>query len=93
MLASKGDHAAPLLGLPSEHGAAVAADAREQAAGGGTTAAEQHAPPGGASPSKHARLASLDVVRGFAIALMIFVDELGGEFPRPSRFCRPFPLA
>ena len=36
-----------------------------------------------ASPSKHTRLASLDIVRGFAIALMIYVDELGGSaFPR-----------
>ena len=33
------------------------------------------------SPSKHKRLASLDVVRGFTIALMIFVDELGDAFP------------
>ena len=40
---------------------------------------------GGASPSKHKRLASLDVVRGFTIALMIFVDELGEAYPVRSR--------
>ena len=33
------------------------------------------------SPSNHPRLRSLDVVRGFTIALMIFVDETGGAYP------------
>ena len=32
------------------------------------------------SPSKHARLVSLDIVRGFTIALMIFVDEVGDVY-------------
>ena len=35
----------------------------------------------GASPSKHKRLQSLDIVRGFTIALMIFVDDVGGAYP------------
>ena len=30
-----------------------------------------------ASPSKHYRLASLDVVRGMTMAIMILVDEIG----------------
>ena len=29
------------------------------------------------SPSKHYRLASLDVVRGMTMAIMILVDEIG----------------
>jgi len=34
------------------------------------------------TPSSHARLASLDVVRGLTIAVMIFVDDVGGAYPR-----------
>ena len=33
------------------------------------------------SPSKHARLHSLDVVRGITIAVMILVDEIGAAYP------------
>ena len=33
-------------------------------------------------PSKHKRLISLDIIRGFTIALMIFVDDVGHEYPR-----------
>lgn len=33
------------------------------------------------SPSKHPRLVSLDVVRGLTMAVMIFVDEIGGAYP------------
>jgi hypothetical protein len=32
-------------------------------------------------PSAHPRLASLDVVRGFTMLLMIFVDEVGDAYP------------
>ena len=32
-------------------------------------------------PKAHVRLASLDIVRGFAVALMVFVDELGEAYP------------
>jgi len=34
-----------------------------------------------ASPSKHPRLASLDIVRGFTMAVMIFVDDVGSAYP------------
>ena len=33
------------------------------------------------APRKPARLASLDIVRGFTVVLMIFVDEIGGAYP------------
>ena len=33
------------------------------------------------SPSKHARLHSLDVVRGITMAVMILVDEIGAAYP------------
>ncbi len=33
------------------------------------------------TPSKHHRLASLDIVRGITIAMMIFVDDVGGVYP------------
>ena len=33
----------------------------------------------GTTPSKHRRLKSLDIVRGFTIALMIFVDDLSNK--------------
>ena len=33
------------------------------------------------TPSKHKRLQSLDIVRGFTIALMIFVDDVGAAYP------------
>ena len=32
-------------------------------------------------PSKHARLVSLDMVRGLTMAIMILVDEIGGVYP------------
>eukprot|EP00945_MAST-04E_sp_MAST-4E-sp1_P002152 g2152.t1 len=32
-------------------------------------------------PSKHARLTSLDIVRGYTIAMMIFVDDVGDAYP------------
>ena len=38
-------------------------------------------PPMPKSPSKHARLHSLDVVRGLTIAVMILVDEIGAAYP------------
>jgi heparan-alpha-glucosaminide N-acetyltransferase len=33
------------------------------------------------TPSQHVRLASLDIVRGLTMMVMIFVDEAGGAFP------------
>ena len=37
--------------------------------------------PAEAPKPKPARLASLDVLRGFTVLLMVFVDEIGGAFP------------
>jgi len=37
--------------------------------------------PSARSPSKHPRLASLDVVRGLTMAVMILVDEIGDAYP------------
>ncbi len=45
------------------------------------TEAEDLKKSGSASPSKHKRLQSLDIVRGFTIALMIFVDDVGQAYP------------
>lgn len=42
---------------------------------------EEDEPPKRRTPSQHARLASLDVVRGFTITLMIFVDDVGDAYP------------
>lgn len=39
-------------------------------------------PPPLRNPSKHARLQALDLVRGFTVWLMIFVDEVGGAYNR-----------
>ena len=33
------------------------------------------------TPSKHARLASLDIVRGLTMAVMVLVDEIGDAYP------------
>eukprot|EP00966_Prymnesium_polylepis_P240874 5570580-Prymnesium_polylepis.1 len=46
-----------------------------------STATEQLLPPPSSTPAKRVRLASLDIVRGFTVALMIFVDDAGGAFP------------
>ena len=46
-------------------------------------------PPPLRNPSKHARLQALDLVRGFTVWLMIFVDEVGGAMP--LRVDAPFP--
>lgn len=50
-------------------------------------ASEQNANHGSSSTSSAGseRLASLDVVRGFSVALMIFVDDVGDAYPHIVR--------
>ncbi|WOL01801.1 heparan-alpha-glucosaminide N-acetyltransferase-like isoform X1 [Canna indica] len=78
----KGDDAAEAVADPNKHILAVADDAlHKDIETGGKAAAPAVANDASASMKRGQRLASLDVFRGFTVALMIFVDNAGGFFP------------